>query len=106
MINYPYLPEGKTFKYVPITDRFMAECKRVTFEQSTERNHPTGAVVVKDKERRVLLLEIEPQPFDWIEFGRAGRQSDQRQARGDYRRMCAVPAGLIEHPHDVFVRLD
>lgn len=47
-ISYPYLPEGRSFKYVPVTDPFMAECKKVTLEQSTEYNHPTGSVIVKD----------------------------------------------------------
>ena len=46
--RYPYLPEGRQFKYVPISNLFMAETKRVTFEQSTDINHPTGAVIVKD----------------------------------------------------------
>ena len=46
MNDYPYLPEGRTIKYVHITDSFMAEAKRVRDEDSTERNHPTGAVVV------------------------------------------------------------
>lgn len=46
-IQYPYLPEGRTFKYVPITDPFMTECKRVTLEESTDFSNPTGAVIVK-----------------------------------------------------------
>lgn len=46
--DYPYLPEGRTFMYVPITNPFMAETKRVTLAESTDRQHPTGAVIVKD----------------------------------------------------------
>lgn len=46
--NYPYLPEGRKFIYVPITDPFMAETKKVTLELSTDQQHPTGAVIVKD----------------------------------------------------------
>lgn len=46
--KYPYLPEGREFKYVPISNPFMAETKRVTLAQSTDANHPTGAVIVKD----------------------------------------------------------
>jgi deoxycytidylate deaminase len=45
---YPYLPEGKSIRYVPISDPYMAEAKRVCLEHSTDHNHPTGAVVVKD----------------------------------------------------------
>ena len=46
--EYPYLPEGRKFIYVPITDSFMAETKKVTLELSTDRLWPTGAVIVKD----------------------------------------------------------
>ena len=46
--RYPYLPEGREIKYVPISNPFMAEAKRVMLEQSTDRGHPTGAVVVKN----------------------------------------------------------
>ena len=46
--RYPYLPEGREFKYVSIQDPFMAETKRITLEYSTDHNHPTGAVIVKD----------------------------------------------------------
>jgi deoxycytidylate deaminase len=47
-IDYPYLPEGRTIKHVPVTNVFMAEAQRVRAELSTEKNYPTGAVVVKD----------------------------------------------------------
>jgi deoxycytidylate deaminase len=46
--DYPYLPEGRAFKYISVSDPFMAETKRITLEQSTDINHPTGAVIVKD----------------------------------------------------------
>lgn len=46
--DYPYLPEGRSFVYVPVTDPFMAETRRVTFERSTDSMQPTGAVIVKD----------------------------------------------------------
>jgi len=45
-VSYPYIPEGRKFIYVPITDRFMAEAKRIRDELSTEKNYPTGAVIV------------------------------------------------------------
>jgi deoxycytidylate deaminase len=47
--KYPYLPEGRTIKYVPDTNPFMAVAKRVR-EASTEKNYPTGAVVVMNDE--------------------------------------------------------
>jgi deoxycytidylate deaminase len=46
--EYPYLPAGRSILYVPITNPFMAEAKRVCMKYSTYHNHPTGAVVVKD----------------------------------------------------------
>jgi deoxycytidylate deaminase len=45
---YPYLPEGRKFIYVPITDPFMAETKRSALELSTDSKQPTGAVIVKE----------------------------------------------------------
>lgn len=47
-IEYPYLPEGRTIKHVPVTNPFMAEAKRVREQESTEKNYSTGAVVVLD----------------------------------------------------------
>jgi deoxycytidylate deaminase len=46
--RYPYLPEGREFKYVPISDPFMAETKRIRDTLSTDFFHPTGAAIVKD----------------------------------------------------------
>jgi deoxycytidylate deaminase len=45
-IMYPYLPKGRTILYVPDSNPFMARAKQVRNELSTEKNHPTGAVVV------------------------------------------------------------
>lgn len=44
---YPYLPEGREFKYVPISDTFMTETKKVALESSTDSKQPTGAIIVK-----------------------------------------------------------
>lgn len=49
-INYPYLPEGRTIEYVPASNVFMTEAMRMRNEESTETNHPTGAVVVLNGE--------------------------------------------------------
>lgn len=44
--DYPYLPEGRTIKYVSIDNIFMNEAFVMWRDHSNERNHPTGAVVV------------------------------------------------------------
>ena len=46
-IKYPYLPEGVTIEYVPLSG-FMEEARKLAKETSTDLQHPTGAVVVKD----------------------------------------------------------
>lgn len=47
-IEYPYLPENREIKYVEEDDIFMSAAKKICNEKSTDKNHPTGAVVVKD----------------------------------------------------------
>ncbi|OGZ02094.1 MAG: hypothetical protein A2946_02885 [Candidatus Liptonbacteria bacterium RIFCSPLOWO2_01_FULL_53_13] len=47
-VNYPYLPEGRSFGYVPSSHPMMREARRVCEEQSTDKNHPTGSVLVRD----------------------------------------------------------
>ncbi|MDD4271385.1 MAG: deaminase [Patescibacteria group bacterium] len=47
-IEYPYLPEGKIIKYVSADNPFMAEAAHIRNTQSTDNQHPTGAVIVKD----------------------------------------------------------
>ena len=47
-MNYPYLPQGRTILYVPVQDRFMSEAKKERDENSSDAQHPTGAVVVRD----------------------------------------------------------
>lgn len=51
--NYPYLPEGKEIKYVKADNQFMKAAKEACRELSTDRHHPTGAVLVRDG--RVIL---------------------------------------------------
>ncbi|HEU5114375.1 MAG TPA: hypothetical protein VFT82_01255 [Candidatus Paceibacterota bacterium] len=46
--NIPYLPEGKDIFVVSVDDPFMKEAKRIRDTESTDLNHSTGAVVVKD----------------------------------------------------------
>lgn len=47
-INYPYLPPGRTILFVSEDNPFMQLAKKVCEEKSTDANHATGAVVVKD----------------------------------------------------------
>jgi deoxycytidylate deaminase len=47
-IKYPFLPEGRTIKYVPADNPFMVEAKRVQQTLSTDKYFSTGAVVVKE----------------------------------------------------------
>lgn len=47
-IEYPYLPEGKIIKYVSADNPFMAEAIHIRNAESTDKQHPTGAVVVKE----------------------------------------------------------
>ncbi|MES2088013.1 MAG: deaminase [Patescibacteria group bacterium] len=47
-IPFPYMPEGRTVKFVPAHDRFMRAAETACRELSTDYNHPNGAVLVKD----------------------------------------------------------
>ncbi|HMP67520.1 MAG TPA: deaminase [Candidatus Paceibacterota bacterium] len=48
MPNYPYLPQGREIKHVPITNEFMQLAKKVADEESTDGMNPTGSVIVRD----------------------------------------------------------
>ena len=48
-IMYPYMPAEAMFEFVNISNPFMAEAFRVAQVLSTDHNHPTGSVVVKDR---------------------------------------------------------
>ena len=49
-ISYPYLPQGRTVIYVNGDNPFMKVAKEVCREHSTDRQHPTGAVLVRNDE--------------------------------------------------------
>jgi deoxycytidylate deaminase len=49
----PYIPEGCEIFTVPVSDKFMQEAKGVCENESTDKKHSTGAVIVKDG--RVLI---------------------------------------------------
>lgn len=45
---YPYLPDGREIGYVSPNTTYMMAAQSVRDTESTDHNHPTGAVVVKD----------------------------------------------------------
>jgi deoxycytidylate deaminase len=47
-INYPYLPAGRTILYVDSSNEFMKAAEVACGELSTDKYHPTGAVLVRD----------------------------------------------------------
>jgi deoxycytidylate deaminase len=47
-IVYPFLPKGRTIKYVPADNLFMRAAEEMRNTVSTDLYFPTGAVVVKD----------------------------------------------------------
>lgn len=47
-ISYPYLPSGRTILYVDSNNEFIKAAEVACKELSTERQHPNGAVLVKD----------------------------------------------------------
>ncbi len=49
MINYPYLPEGRTILYVPVHNAFMQEARTVALAESLDNAVKTGSVIVKDE---------------------------------------------------------
>lgn len=48
MTTYPYLPEGREIKHVPITNEFMAQAFEIAKTDSTDGVNPTGSVIVRD----------------------------------------------------------
>ncbi|MEI6304426.1 MAG: deaminase [Candidatus Taylorbacteria bacterium] len=47
-MNYPYMPEGRSVEYVSSNNLYMKEAMKLCEEKSTDTQHPTGAVVVRD----------------------------------------------------------
>jgi len=47
--KYPYLPEGRTFLFVPQDNKYMLAAKDVALTMSTDRLVSTGAVIVDEK---------------------------------------------------------
>ncbi|MDA1038300.1 MAG: hypothetical protein O2877_01260 [bacterium] len=47
-VEYPYLPEGKTFQFVPGDNPFMQAAKKAADERAGDRINPVGVALVKD----------------------------------------------------------
>ena len=49
-IKYPYLPPGRTIRYVPADNEYLREARDFAMEHSLDTTMPTGSVIVKDGE--------------------------------------------------------
>jgi hypothetical protein len=65
-----------------------------------------GAVIVEQPVREKALLQIKPDALDGVQFGRVGRQRDQRDVGRNGERLRAVPARLVEDHRHMLVRGD
>ncbi len=62
-IKYPYLPEGKEIFYVSSNNPFMKEAKDIAWKNSTDRRMPTGAVVVRVSDNKIVSKDINKAPL-------------------------------------------
>lgn len=76
-IQYPYFPDGKTISYVLADNPFMREAKACARTRSLDKEHPTGAVLVKNG----------------VIVGRGANGSDYHQAHGCERKHRSIPTG-------------
>lgn len=60
-------------------------------------------IVDEHLEAQKALSQIQPDPFDRIEFRAVGRQNDQGDVLWQDELLGAMPAGLIEHHDDMDV---
>ena len=49
-IQYPYMPHGRVFVYVGADNPFMIEARNYARKCSSDRQHSTGAVLVRDRQ--------------------------------------------------------
>lgn len=45
---FPYLPAGREIRYVPEANQWMQTARQTSDTHATDRNHPTGGVIVRD----------------------------------------------------------
>jgi len=99
-IEYPYLPEGREILYVLEDDSFMKEAKETARNFSTDRLHPTGAVIVKDGE---IVIRVANQVFlkhpkfqEWHQKGLCSRKFLKIKSGTKYW-LCPGCAGHESH---------
>ena len=76
-INYPYLPEGQQYNYVPASNPYMTEAKAYALEHSLDRDFPTASVVVQDG----------------VVIGQAANGSDYHTTKPCERKLRGSPSG-------------
>jgi len=47
-IKYPYLPEGRTILYVPMSNQYMLEAKEYAKKNSLDKTMPNSSILVRD----------------------------------------------------------
>lgn len=62
-IEYPYLPEGCQILYVPEVNIFMQEAKKVAKEESTDKHLSTGAVIVRERDNKIITKDANKSPL-------------------------------------------
>ena len=80
-IKYPYLPEGREIKYVPMTNTYMLRARKHAREHSLDETMPTGSLIVK--ERKILAI--------------AANGSDYHKKHGCERVRRGIPTGQDYH---------
>lgn len=77
MIQYPYLPAGRTLKYVGIDNEYMAAAKLFAKKHSLDKTMPNSSIIVKDGEV----------------IGQGANGSDYHDKHGCERVRLNVPSG-------------
>lgn len=62
-----------------------------------------GGIAVEHPVREVPLAQVEPDPFDRVQFRRIGRQTQQGYVGRDDQVVAGVPAGAVEYHDGVLV---
>lgn len=53
-IKYPYLPHGRTIKYVEALNPYMVEARRIAKEYSLDKNMPNASIIVDPENGKVV----------------------------------------------------
>lgn len=75
--RYPYLPEGKMFRFIGIDNEFMQAAKQIAKDASLDDTMPTGSVVIKNGQV----------------IGRGANGSNYHKEHGCYRVQHNIPTG-------------